>query len=392
MAEAPKAEMPAATGEVPLSQASSCGSEAAPAAAGAPAAAAAPPAVDVSLPDLISAVKESKAVLEDVTSSEDDLLQALAKLHSKGALPTKVLSETQVGKTVNALAKGSPIEKVRTAALELVNCWKQTHRKRKAESAGLSLGRSMSNISVDSEAALGASPRLSQMSTDSLTVMEAPAAAAPADGAAAAAAAEAAGDAPAPDAAAAPTAAEDVVNQKLTPQREKVRQKLVEALGSTDKIEVKEGSKDDDQEDSKDPAVLGAEIEAALFKDLPSEKEYLAQARAILFNLKDKRNPAFKFKLLVGFITPDKVAKLGAADMASDEKNAERRKMAMDAMAAIDQDWAMKNGQIRISGMFTCGKCKGTQTTYFQMQTRSSDEPMTTFATCLSCGNRWKFC
>eukprot|EP00439_Symbiodinium_sp_Y106_P042252 s4841_g5.t1 len=34
----------------------------------------------------------------------------------------------------------------------------------------------------------------------------------------------------------------------------------------------------------------------------------------------------------------------------------------------------------------------GNKTTYFQMQTRSSDEPMTTFVTCLTCGNRWKFC
>lgn len=41
-------------------------------------------------------------------------------------------------------------------------------------------------------------------------------------------------------------------------------------------------------------------------------------------------------------------------------------------------------------GMFKCGKCKSMKTTYFQMQTRSADEPMTTFVTCTNCNNRWK--
>lgn len=28
----------------------------------------------------------------------------------------------------------------------------------------------------------------------------------------------------------------------------------------------------------------------------------------------------------------------------------------------------------------------------FAHQTRSADEPMTTFVTCTNCGNKWKFC
>jgi len=39
---------------------------------------------------------------------------------------------------------------------------------------------------------------------------------------------------------------------------------------------------------------------------------------------------------------------------------------------------------------FTCRKCKGNQCTYYQMQTRSADEPMTIFVQCIPCGNRWK--
>ena len=39
---------------------------------------------------------------------------------------------------------------------------------------------------------------------------------------------------------------------------------------------------------------------------------------------------------------------------------------------------------------FVCGKCKSKKCTYYQLQTRSADEPMTTFVTCLDCGNRFK--
>lgn len=39
---------------------------------------------------------------------------------------------------------------------------------------------------------------------------------------------------------------------------------------------------------------------------------------------------------------------------------------------------------------FMCYKCKKNKCTYYQLQTRSADEPMTTFVSCLNCGNRWK--
>ena len=39
---------------------------------------------------------------------------------------------------------------------------------------------------------------------------------------------------------------------------------------------------------------------------------------------------------------------------------------------------------------FKCPKCKARKTIYVQVQTRSADEPMTTFITCLKCGNKWK--
>ena len=41
-------------------------------------------------------------------------------------------------------------------------------------------------------------------------------------------------------------------------------------------------------------------------------------------------------------------------------------------------------------GIFQCRKCKSRKTTYYSLQTRSADEPMTNFITCLECKNRWK--
>ena len=39
---------------------------------------------------------------------------------------------------------------------------------------------------------------------------------------------------------------------------------------------------------------------------------------------------------------------------------------------------------------FLCRKCFKRECTYYEMQTRSADEPMTIFINCLSCGNNWR--
>ena len=40
--------------------------------------------------------------------------------------------------------------------------------------------------------------------------------------------------------------------------------------------------------------------------------------------------------------------------------------------------------------MFTCRKCKSKNCTYYELQTRSADEPATIFITCLDCGKNWR--
>ncbi|NBS69556.1 hypothetical protein EBT31_11690 [bacterium] len=58
------------------------------------------------------------------------------------------------------------------------------------------------------------------------------------------------------------------------------------------------------------------------------------------------------------------------------------REAAIEKTKAQEQDY---------EGAFKCGKCKSKKTDYYQMQTRSADEPMTTYVTCKNCGHRWKF-
>ena len=56
------------------------------------------------------------------------------------------------------------------------------------------------------------------------------------------------------------------------------------------------------------------------------------------------------------------------------------------------KDTMVADAPKHVTDQFQCGKCKQRKCTYYQMQTRSADEPMTTFVTCIVCNNRWKFC
>ena len=43
-----------------------------------------------------------------------------------------------------------------------------------------------------------------------------------------------------------------------------------------------------------------------------------------------------------------------------------------------------------MTDQYKCRRCGSRKCSYYEMQTRSADEPMTQFFTCLDCQNRWK--
>lgn len=57
-----------------------------------------------------------------------------------------------------------------------------------------------------------------------------------------------------------------------------------------------------------------------------------------------------------------------------------------------EKDKALYSRKATASAQMYCSGCKRkSNCDYYQLQTRSADEPMTTFVTCLECDKRWKF-
>lgn len=93
----------------------------------------------------------------------------------------------------------------------------------------------------------------------------------------------------------------------------------------------------------------------------------------------------YPYRHLVDTMTPTEFAESNAVDVAPDRW----QKLIEEATA---REIAMYSKTKTASIHMYCRKCKRkTKCDYYQLQTRSADEPMTTFVTCLECDARWKF-
>ena len=116
---------------------------------------------------------------------------------------------------------------------------------------------------------------------------------------------------------------------------------------------------------------------------------YLQKLKMILYNLTNEellnklKNKEFKAHELA-FLNHQSLRPDLWSKMIYEKKTKDEHKFKPNIEASTDE--------------LICFKCKSkglpkeeyTKCTYYQLQTRSADEPMTTFATCINCGNRWK--
>ena len=90
-------------------------------------------------------------------------------------------------------------------------------------------------------------------------------------------------------------------------------------------------------------------------------------------------------KMKSGEVTPTQIAEMAPMDL-----HIGRWKAQVEAQ--IEKDKHMYSNTGGASIYLYCSVCKKkSRCDYYQMQTRSADEPMTTFVTCLECDKRWKF-
>ncbi|GME91051.1 unnamed protein product [[Candida] boidinii] len=110
--------------------------------------------------------------------------------------------------------------------------------------------------------------------------------------------------------------------------------------------------------------------------------------RSLIMNLRNKNNPELRKRVLNHEIQPSKFVKMTNQEMAPESLKETIKKLHQEnlfnAQGAVEKK--------AVTDRFVCGKCKKREVSYYQMQTRSADEPLTTFCTCENCGNRWKFC
>ena len=329
-----------------------------------------PCAMAVTAEDVIRAYDKAKDAAEDADgndASEErcvDCLRALARME----IPLATFVQGALGdvpKGIKKWAKKGPTAKIREAADLCVTAWK----KRMTAGAGAADPSDAAATAADPDK----KTTTTKVEDEGAPSAEAPAAAADGDG-------DGDGDGDDPSI---PLSLPALLGASLgDPLRDRTRLLLAEAIA------LCVGEKDV-YASLGDAAQTASAIEKAMFaRWTDAGKEYKAKCRQLSFNLRDPKNPDLRRSVADGFIAADRLLDLSPEDLASEEKRRDNAKIREHAT-----NEAVRGQRKEAStDAFKCGKCKQRKCTYYQLQTRSADEPMTTFVTCVNCDNRWKFC
>jgi DNA-directed RNA polymerase subunit M/transcription elongation factor TFIIS len=114
---------------------------------------------------------------------------------------------------------------------------------------------------------------------------------------------------------------------------------------------------------------------------------YRQNVRAIISNIHPDspvKNPRLLSRILDGEFTLYELPSLTSYEMFP-EKWFELRDKQLQREQKI-----LEGNKSRATDQFKCRRCNKRECTYYELQTRSADEPMTIFITCLNCGKEWR--
>lgn len=133
--------------------------------------------------------------------------------------------------------------------------------------------------------------------------------------------------------------------------------------------------------------IKAMEVEQAAFDSLKGDTpEYRAKLRSLFQNLKATTNRELGPRVMSGEIPANKFVNMSHDELKSQQRRKEDEALNKENMKKAQVPMAEKS----ISDALRCGRCGQKKVSYSQAQTRSADEPMTTFCECTVCGNRWK--
>eukprot|EP00658_Telonema_sp_P-2_P079725 TRINITY_DN7783_c0_g1_i3.p1 TRINITY_DN7783_c0_g1~~TRINITY_DN7783_c0_g1_i3.p1 ORF type:complete len:107 (-),score=37.71 TRINITY_DN7783_c0_g1_i3:78-398(-) len=102
--------------------------------------------------------------------------------------------------------------------------------------------------------------------------------------------------------------------------------------------------------------------------------------------IRDRRkNTTLCEQVVGGDVTPEELCHMSSKELASEETKARRKVLEQEAI----KNAAMPHTQEDTTDQWICAKCNKRECTYYQLQTKESDEPMTIFITCQLCGHKW---